>query len=347
MPPNVFDPRAMNWIGSAAATVAVVLVLVLVGVAVFYAGRQARRAALRRRSGRAPQAALPTRVELDAPEARPSDPPVSDPLRAFDLARALDVGVRALPGAHPAATRHPIVLVHGYFGFEALGVSKMKREYFRGVRAALEALGYEVHVARVAPAAAVSLRAAQLARQIQGIAAERVNVIAHSMGGLDARYAIARLGLADRVASLITVGTPHHGTPVADRSARFFGEWRRLRRALHALGANVDGLYDLTTARMEAFNHAVPDAEGVTYASVVGSVMAHRKDVHAFLAPGHAYLARLSGPNDGLVPAASQRWGRVLGVVDADHWAQIGWSQGFDAGKFYAAIAAHLVELGH
>jgi hypothetical protein len=76
-------------------------------------------------------------------------------------------------------------------------------------------------------------------------------------------------------------------------------------------------------------------------------VAAHRKDVHALLAPAHAYLAKLAGPNDGLVPAESQRWGRVLGEVDADHWAQIGWSQGFDAGRFYAAIAGHLAELGH
>jgi triacylglycerol lipase len=262
------------------------------------------------------------------------------PPLAFDPAGSLD----APPHAR---TRHPILLVHGYFGFDAIGMSRMRREYFRGVRRALESLGYEVHVARVAPAAGVAERAAQLARQIQRLPAERINVIAHSMGGLDARYAIARLGIADRVASLITVGTPHRGTPVADRSTRFFGEWRRLRQALRAVGANVDGLYDLTTARMEAFNLAVPDSPGVTYASIVGNVAAHRTDVHAFLAPAHAYLAKLAGPNDGLVPAASQRWGHVLGEVDADHWAQIGWSQGFDAGRFYAAIAGHLAELGY
>lgn len=258
----------------------------------------------------------------------------------FDLSRALSV-------PPPAPTRHPIVLAQGYFGFGGVGVSRVRPEYFRGVRGALESLGYEVHVVRVAPAAGVALRAEQFVRQVHRISAERVNVIAHSMGGLDARYAIARLGLAERVASLTTIGTPHRGTPVADRSALLVGEWRRLRRALHALGANVDGLYDLTTERMEAFNRAVPDAPGVTYASVVGSVAAHRNDVHALLAPGHKYLARLAGPNDGLVPAESQRWGRVLGEVDADHWAQIGWSQDFDAGRFYAAIAGHLAELGH
>lgn len=45
----------------------------------------------------------------------------------------------------------------------------------------------------------------------------RLNIIAHSMGGLDARYyAISWLGLAERVASLTTIGIPHLGTPLAD-----------------------------------------------------------------------------------------------------------------------------------
>ena len=42
-----------------------------------------------------------------------------------------------------------------------------------------------------------------------------MHLIAHSMGGLDARHMIVREGMAERVASLTTVGTPHNGTPVA------------------------------------------------------------------------------------------------------------------------------------
>src|SRR5260221_8706004 len=56
----------------------------------------------------------------------------------------------------PAPTRHPIVLAHGYLGF--------RREYFVGVRERLEAPGHKVHIARMAPAASVTLRAPTLAR---------------------------------------------------------------------------------------------------------------------------------------------------------------------------------------
>jgi hypothetical protein len=47
-----------------------------------------------------------------------------------------------------------------------------------------------------------------------------------------------------------------------------------------------------------------------------------------------------------MVPAASQRWGKVAGEVNADHWAQNGWSRGLDAKSFYAAIARLLARSG-
>ncbi len=166
------------------------------------------------------------------------------------------------------------------------------------------------------------------------------------MGGIDARYAIARLGLHARVASLTTVGTPHRGTPIADTSALWIGEWRHLRRMLSSFGANVDGLYDLTTQRMEEFNRVVEDASGVLYSSVVGSVTPDARPDNALLGPGYAYLHRIVGLNDGMVPAESQRWGQVVGEVQADHWEQIGWSRRFDAQSFYAVLAEHLGQWG-
>jgi triacylglycerol lipase len=254
--------------------------------------------------------------------------------------------VFAIVSRRPSPTRHPIVLAQGYMGFDWAVPGGPRREYFLGVRERLEALGHTVHRVRVAPAGGISLRAAQLARQIQSLPAPRVNIIAHSMGGLDARYAIARLGLGERVASLTTVGTPHRGTPLADTGALWIGEWRHLRQLLNALGANVDGLYDLTTRRMEEFNRAVPDCSDVYYSSVVGAVSAATAQLNTILAAGHAYLLRTAGSNDGIVPAESQKWGDVLGEVDADHWEQIGWSGNFDAQAFYATLAEHLAAWG-
>ena len=82
------------------------------------------------------------------------------------------------------------------------------------------------------------------------------------------------------------------------------------------------------------------------YTSYVGWVRGGLRDVHALLAPGFAYLNRRAGGNDGMVPAASQRWGNVLDEVHADHWAQIGWSRGFDAKSFYADGRARLARSG-
>ncbi|HZY02105.1 MAG TPA: hypothetical protein VFF02_01300, partial [Anaeromyxobacteraceae bacterium] len=54
------------------------------------------------------------------------------------------------------------------------------------------------------------------------------------------------------------------------------------------------------------------------------------------------YLKRRAGENDGVVPASSQRWGEVLAEIEADHWAQIGWSRSFDAAEFYARLLREL-----
>ena len=115
---------------------------------------------------------------------------------------------------------------------------------------------------------------------------------------------------------------------------------------LDTIGANVDGLYDLTTARMAEFNLVVQDATDVWYSSVVGALQSDTAKVSALLAPGFSYLRKRVGPNDGMVPASSQRWGDVLFEIEADHWAQIGWSTGFDAGPIYVALAEHLAERG-
>jgi triacylglycerol lipase len=45
---------------------------------------------------------------------------------------------------------------------------------------------------------------------------EKVNIIAHSKGGLDSRYAIWKYNLENKVASLTTISTPHHGSEIAD-----------------------------------------------------------------------------------------------------------------------------------
>jgi triacylglycerol lipase len=183
-------------------------------------------------------------------------------------------------------------------------------------------------------------RARELAACFRTVGAGRVIALAHSMGGLDARYALSRLGAAGSVAALVTVGTPHRGTPVADLTTGL-AERLGVTRALALAGVGIEALRDLTSARMERFNEEVPDVRSVAYASVVGTVLRKRR-TNPLLVPSYLWLADRAGPNDGVVPAASQRWGEVVAEVEADHWAQIGWSRHFDAGAFYARLLGRL-----
>jgi triacylglycerol lipase len=224
----------------------------------------------------------------------------------------------------------PVVLAHGLLGFDEIG----RHHYFRGVSERLELAGATVHRARVPPSASVAVRAARLATLVRAIPAKKVNIVAHSMGGLDARYAIAHLGIADRVASLTTIGTPHLGTPLADLGTGVL-DLLQLRRVLP-----IDALYDLTTTRMQTFNRRVRDVERVVYLSVVARMPSDGR--HPLLWAAHRYLRERAGDNDGLVPVESQRWGEVLREIEADHWAQIGWSGAFDAPALFEEILREL-----
>ena len=62
----------------------------------------------------------------------------------------------------------------------------------------------------------MAARAAELRAQILRWTDGPVNLVAHSMGGLDARYLITHLNMAEQVRSLTTVSTPHRGTYLVD-----------------------------------------------------------------------------------------------------------------------------------
>jgi triacylglycerol lipase len=245
----------------------------------------------------------------------------------------------------PLGLRYPVVLAHGLMGFDEIKLGSIRSDYFRGVQARLGQAGHKVHTIKVSRAGSVEVRAKQLADAVRAVGAQRVNIIAHSMGGLDARFAISRLGLADRVASLTTIGTPHGGTPIADIGTGL-GSMIGLKRALDALGIDVNAFYDLTTARMAAFNREVPDVKGVSYGSVIACIAGGLLQMNPLLVPPYLFLSEKAGANDGLVPGKSQTWGEVLKRIDADHWAQIGWSTRFDAPAFYAQLIEVLKERG-
>ncbi|KAJ2724404.1 hypothetical protein GGI07_002005 [Coemansia sp. Benny D115] len=119
------------------------------------------------------------------------------------------------------APRNPVVLCHGLYGFDVRGPEKLpilQVHYWRGVREALEKIGAKVVVAKVPGTGGVRERAHQLDSLLESrLASQQVNILGHSMGGLDARYLITHINPKRySVASLTTVCTPHRGSPFMD-----------------------------------------------------------------------------------------------------------------------------------
>lgn len=113
-------------------------------------------------------------------------------------------------------TKYPIILVHGI----ALKDSKVFRSFGK-IDRKLREQGYCVYVSTQDGFGTTANNAQQLKEQIECILqkenVEKVNLIAHSKGGLDCKYLIKELGMEDNVASLTTLCTPHKGSPVASK----------------------------------------------------------------------------------------------------------------------------------
>ncbi len=141
------------------------------------------------------------------------------------------------------------------------------------------------------------------------------------MGGLDARYMISKLGMEEHVAALLTVTTPHRGSPYADWIVRHLGHRLRGFRLMDFLKIDVQAANDLTTDACRRFNDQMPDSPAVKYFSIGAARPRHLVPPFAF--HSHAIVADAEGDNDSLVSVKSSTWGTHLGVWSADHWHTI------------------------
>jgi len=227
---------------------------------------------------------------------------------------------------------HTIILAHGILGYGTiLGVSSLLN-YFNGVREHLEQQGHTVFAPHVNPIGSVAQRGQQLAAAILAVApsGNPLHVIAHSMGGLDARYALCNVAnVAERVKTLVTIGTPHRGSAVADAVANHTDPlFDYVPKPLVALlQANAGGLRGLTTAVAGQFDDATPDSAGVRYIEVAGD--ASRESNELWLFKLASASGRIRGEvNDGVVTRSSAlRPGHEqLDDWPVDHAGEIGWS---------------------
>lgn len=244
----------------------------------------------------------------------------------------------------PAPTKYPIVLAHG------LGGDKPFLKCFMGIPEDLKPLGVPVYTPKVARYGTVFARAETLKEQIMQVLEEtrapKVNIIGHSMGGLDARHFISNLGGHEVTASLTTLGTPHRGSSYSDWIIAMT-DAIGLERLFQAqiLPFPMEGHHHVTPKFMkDVFNPQTPDHPDVAYFSMGGSKKIAR--THPLFIC-QRILSKYEGlENDGLVSVESSKWGEYLETLDMDHAAMINWSYQYDARELYRRLVNLLRDKG-
>lgn len=272
-----------------------------------------------------------------------------------------DSGSTTQAASDPSVAPYPVVLAHGFFGFEDFaGIDFIN--YYQGVVEHLARNGEtRVFTPTVDPFNDSIYRGKQLQARVEEIirqtGARKVNIIGHSQGGLDARYVAHER--PDLVASVVTFATPHHGTPLSDHlelidnpltSWAFDGIVQILGAPLwDQIGRDtsiMQSFRQFSTENITRFNARYPDVPGIPYWSIAGRTAGSlggdacktnsapswiskwdgtRDSTELLLKVPQVLLSGWSGtPNDGLVRVESARWGTFLGCVPADHFDEIG-----------------------
>lgn len=284
------------------------------------------------------------------------------------MPRFADAAVRRLVSLDPfpqpplVRLRYPVMMMHGFGMLGAWRRAGLLHE---------EAMHLRLHgvwavAPNVTPYNTIAIRAAQwhehLHTFLDATGADRVNLIAHSMGGLDARHLIHALDAHPHVASLTTIASPHRGSAIAEI---VLSQPDRLRNPLTQMmdwlgntafepgEADVlQALHELTPEHVQhTFNPATPDHPDVQYWSYAGLAgKGTRIAIHPFLRVGNALLHAREGLNDGFVSVESAKWGAYQGALEADHARQIGLqlraSHRFDSNAFYLTLVEKLAANG-
>ncbi|WP_240541010.1 esterase/lipase family protein [Bifidobacterium colobi] len=299
---------------------------------------------------------------------------VDDEVRFESSKEQLD---RARATARICATRYPVLLVHGVFFRDTQALN-----YWGRVPAELQRNGAVIYYGNHQSAASVPDAARELTERIKQIVAQtgcgKVNVIAHSKGGLDMRYAIARCGAAPMVASLTTINTPHRGCGFADYLLEKIplAAQRQVEKAYNAAASHLGdkqpdfmaAVHDLTQAGCARLNTEIGDSAelggrasatgpfaGIVCQSV-GSKLAHATTGKFPLNFTYPLVKWFDGPNDGLVAQPSFPWGERFtwlepnGTRGISHADMIDLNRenipGFDVREFYVQMVAALKQRG-
>ena len=261
------------------------------------------------------------------------------------------------------ATRYPLVMLHG-IGFRDLRYfnywGRIPRELVRN--------GAVVYYGHQQAWGTIEGNAEIIREKIGEILREnhcgRVNIIAHSKGGLDARYLISGLHMEDQVASLTTISTPHRGSELLNLLNRLPDPVYRFvaslfDRAYARFGDQNPDCYhaskQLSPEFCREFNEQYPDSAKVYYQSYA-SCMKHTLGDGLLSIPNLLMFLAGAGANDGLVTEQSARWGNFRTTFQSggrrgiSHGDMIDLKRedykGFDVVETYVQIVADLKARG-
>ncbi len=261
-------------------------------------------------------------------------------------------------------TKYPILFVHGVFFRDSKYFN-----YWGRIPKELQLNGAEVFYGKHESASSIEDCANQLAERIKKLAqetgCEKFNIIAHSKGGLDCRYAIDRLGISPYVASLTTINTPHRGCQFADYLLTEIPENIKNKvasaynKTLKKLGDDspdfLAAVNNLTASFCEELDKSMPAPDGI-FCQSVGSVMAKASSGSFPLNLSYHLVKLFDGANDGLVCEKAFKWGEKYTLVEPvlnkgiSHADMIDLTrqnvEGFDVREFYIELVNDLKNRG-
>jgi triacylglycerol lipase len=260
--------------------------------------------------------------------------------------------------------KYPLLLVHGAgFRDKSLGIIN----YWGRIPKFLSRQGLAVYYGGTDAWAPIEKNAETLKNKITAMiredGVEKVNIIAHSRGGLEARYLISSLKMDYAVASLTTISTPHYGVKAMNAAAAvpdglyrfgsfFVNLWFKM------LGDKNPGFFissrQLSEIYCREFNRANTDKEPVYYQSYAAEMKYFFSDLTFILL--NPLINMTDGRNDGLCPVESARWGDFKGIIRSRGLFGISHAgvvdtyrvkyRGVDIPHFYLGIAKDLAERG-
>lgn len=225
--------------------------------------------------------------------------------------------------------KYPILLIHG-MGFRDDG----KIGYWGRIPKTLENNGYNVSYSKQDGNGSVVSNAMQIAEIFDDILKEygtdKLNIIAHSKGGLEARYLASTMGFGDKIASITTLSTPHNGSTTVDNLMKFPNSLIKFGCKVTDLIFKLKGdqkpdtysaILSFTTANANRFNLENPNLDNIYYQSYA-FVMSHSWS-DMFIWFPNLVVRHYDGENDGLLSPTSVKWGNFKGVIRSNSYRGI------------------------